>query len=172
MSIKIDTAALDEDLDKRYRALSPWLLSTVSHRFGLRPADAEDVVQESFIRFGRYGVDARARSPRALLFKIAQNLTRDAQRRLFNRQASRHVELDELSPALPPSLVQPSDQAALLDLKSAILGLPDPLRETFLLARVTPLTHKEIADKLGISTKTVEWRISKAVELCLARLGD
>jgi len=171
MSSKIDTTAMDSDLDERFRALSPWLLSTVARRFGLRQADAEDVVQESFIRLSRYDTIARARHPRALLLKIATNVTRDAQRRLFSRASTRHVDLTAIQQDLPPSLIQPGDQAALLDLKSAILELPEPLRKTFLLARFTPLTHIEIAERLGISTKTVEWRINKAVAICLARLG-
>jgi RNA polymerase sigma factor (sigma-70 family) len=172
MSIRIDTAGLDDDLDERFRALSPWLLSMVARRFGLRRADAEDVVQESFIRLGRYSAVARGRYPRALLLKIATNVSRDAQRRLFTRNVDQHVNLDVLQHAPPASLVQPAEQTALLDLKSTILELPEPLRETFLLARFTPLTHIEIAARLGISTKTVEWRISKAVAICVARLNN
>lgn len=160
----------DEDLAARFRSLSPWLRGALARRYGLRPADAEDVVQESFIRLGRYSADDRSRHPRALLLRIAANLTRDAQRRLFARRADRHVGLDAIAVSPPVNLVQPGDQAFLIDLKAAILGLPEPLRETFLLARFTPLTHAEIADRLGISTKTVEWRISRAVAICLAQL--
>jgi RNA polymerase sigma factor (sigma-70 family) len=58
----------------------------------------------------------------------------------------------------------------LIDLKDAILSLPPNLRETFVLARFTPMTNDEIARHQGISTKTVEWRISRAVSICLQRL--
>lgn len=171
MPAKTDAAAKDEDLDERFRTLSPWLLRTVAHRYGLVHADAEDVVQESFIRLGRYSPDARARYPRALLLRIAANISIDARRRLFGRSPGRAISLDDLAPRFEPSLVQPADQMFLVDLKSAILALPEPLRETFLLARFTPLTQAEIAARLGISTKTVEWRISKAVAICLQQLG-
>lgn len=170
MPISGDATAPDEDLDERFRALAPWLSRALGRRYGLRPADAEDVVQESFIRLNRYSASARARHPRALLLKIAINITRDAQRRLFSRAAERHVPVDSLHTSPPVSLVQPADQAFLVDLKATILGLPEPIRETFLLARFTPLTHAEIAERLGISTKTVEWRISRAVAICLAQL--
>jgi RNA polymerase sigma-70 factor (ECF subfamily) len=151
--------------------LAPWLLRTLAHRYGLVNADAEDVVQESFIRLGRYSPDARARHPRALLLRIATNLTTDARRRLTARRAGNAVPIDDLARRPEPRLVQPEDQMILVDLKAAILSLPEPLRETFLLARFTPLTHVEIAHRLGISTKTVEWRISKAVATCLQQLA-
>ena len=128
-------------------------------------------MQESFIRLSRYEAHERGRHPRALLLKIAANLVTDARRRLARRHGNDHVPLDTLPAALPLNLVQPGDQALLIDLKAVILSLPDPLRETFLLARFTPLTQAEIAGRLGISTKTVEWRISKAVAICLAQLG-
>lgn len=170
MPANSDAAALDDDLDERFRALSPWLLRTLARRYGLAHSDAEDMVQESFLRLARYGIGDRSRHPRALLLRIAANLTADARRRLFARGGDRHVALADL-PSPPPSLVCLSDQDFLVDLKSAILDLPEPLRETFLLARFTPLTQAEIAARLGISTKTVEWRISKAIAVCLARLG-
>ena len=57
-----------------------------------------------------------------------------------------------------------------LIIERLILELPEPLRQTFVLSRVGHLSHKAIAERLGISPKTVEWRIAKAVELCAAAL--
>ena len=41
--------------------------------------------------------------------------------------------------------------------------LPDRQKEVFLLSRSEGLSHKEIAEKLGIKPKTVEYHITLAV---------
>lgn len=159
----------DDDLDREYRTFSPWLKRQLTGRFELASRDAEDIVQESFLRLSKYSVADRSRHPRALLMRIASNLTLDAHRRDSARGKGNHVHIDDVDPASAPGLLYPADQEALISLKRAILGLPDHLRETFLLARFTPMTNAEIAARLGISTKTVEWRIKKSVSICLAQ---
>ena len=47
---------------------------------------------------------------------------------------------------------------------SAIQGLPEKCREVFLLNRNEHLKYQEIADRLGISLKTVETQMSKALQ--------
>ncbi len=157
------------DFADEYRSLSPWLKRKLVSRFGIAGHDADDVVQESFIRLGRYSVADRSRHPKALLMRIASNLSMDGYRRAAARGGGRHVPVDEVDPNSAPSLVYPADQEALVELKRTILELPEHLRDTFVLARFTPMTHVEIANHLNISTKTVEWRIRKAVSICLAR---
>ena len=47
---------------------------------------------------------------------------------------------------------------------AAIDKLPPKMREVFILSRYENMSHKEIAQKLGISTKTVENQINKALK--------
>lgn len=54
----------------------------------------------------------------------------------------------------------------------AIEALPDDLRETFLLSRFEELHYKEIAEKLSVSIKTVEARITKTLRILRQDLKD
>ncbi|HEY3390049.1 MAG TPA: RNA polymerase sigma-70 factor [Prolixibacteraceae bacterium] len=53
-----------------------------------------------------------------------------------------------------------------------IAALPDDLRETFMLSRIEELHYKEIAEKLAVSIKTVEARITKALRILRLELKD
>lgn len=158
----------DEGLTETFRTLSPWLQRKLAHRLGSSRADVDDLVQESFVRLGRYAPEDRARHPRALLWKIAGNVARDAFRREAVRQHGQHVPLDDAV----AQLAQGPEQHARAALKQAILALPLPLRDVFLLARFTPMTNADIAKHLDISVKTVEWRLAKAITFCLERVSE
>jgi RNA polymerase sigma-70 factor (ECF subfamily) len=48
---------------------------------------------------------------------------------------------------------------------TAIDALPDRCREVFLMAKRDGMTYREIAEELGISERTVEHQVSKALHL-------
>lgn len=50
-------------------------------------------------------------------------------------------------------------------LKHALDNLPPKCREVFVLSRVSNLTYKQISDSLGISVKTVENQMGKALKI-------
>lgn len=58
------------------------------------------------------------------------------------------------------------------NIRKAIESLPETYRETFTLSRFGEKTNVQIAEKLGISVKTVEYRISKALKILRLRLKD
>ncbi len=55
---------------------------------------------------------------------------------------------------------------------AAIASLPDKTREIFELSRFENKKYQEIADKLNISVKTVEARMSEALKLLRVKLSD
>ena len=57
-------------------------------------------------------------------------------------------------------------------LEKAILELPEQCRLIFRLSRSEELKYKEIADKLGLSVKTVENQMGKALKLLRIKLVD
>lgn len=57
-------------------------------------------------------------------------------------------------------------------ISAAIEELPEKCREIFRLSRFENLKYQQIADQLGISVKTVEAQMSKALQHMRARLAD
>jgi RNA polymerase sigma factor (sigma-70 family) len=156
-----------EGVDRLYRRYGTWLLRTLATRFRATAIEVDDLVQETFLRVARYPAEDAARHPQALLSRIAVNLARDQLRRNVVHGGLGNTELDPFC-----DRVVEDDRHEQLVLKQLVLGLPRPLRDVFLLSRYTGLTYDEIARHLGISVKTVEWRMSKALALCALGLRD
>lgn len=57
-------------------------------------------------------------------------------------------------------------------IEEALASLPENVRETFEMNRFQNLTYNEIADRLGISPKTVDYRIQQALKLLRISLKD
>jgi RNA polymerase sigma-70 factor (ECF subfamily) len=158
-------ADADLELEQLYRSYAQTLAGRLRRRFGAETA--EDIVQEAFLRLRRYGRDDPVRSPKALLTRIAVNLGLDAVRA---EPPSPPLELEALA-GLPEGAVA-CEQDEALQLKQIILQLPKPLQDVFILQRFAGMTYAQIAEHCGVSVKTVEWRMSKAMAFCTARLRD
>lgn len=58
------------------------------------------------------------------------------------------------------------------NIQRAIDCLPDTYRDTFTLSRFGEKTNVQVAEELGISVKTVEYRISQALKILRRKLKD
>jgi RNA polymerase sigma factor (sigma-70 family) len=154
-------------LETLYRQYSGWLGRALSSRFRSTPIEIDDIVQETYVRISRYDAEDAARHPKALLMRIAVNLARDHMRRNVVRGGLAPVD-DHVASAQPVE----AEQHDLLVLKEVVLGLPPIYRDVFVLSRFTGLTYEEIASHVGLSVKAVEWRMSKALAMCTARMRD
>ena len=152
-------------LEALYRHHAAWLVSALRRRFGRE--QAEDLSQEAFARAARYAKD-QLQSPRALLMTLASRAALERR-----RQAGLHAP-DAAAPAElhDEQLWDEGPQESLVLLKQVILALPPKLREVFVLSRFQGLTYDQIGRRCGISTKTVEWRMSRALAICAARMRD
>ena len=125
-------------------------------------AEAEDVVQEAFVR----GLDHPRRllgadNPEAWLRTVAVNLARSRWRR-----AQRLV-------GLAPRLVdapRESDSDGHIVLLQALRALPAGQREAIALHHLADLTVEEVAATLGLPTGTVKARLSRGRAALSARL--
>ncbi|WP_262422639.1 RNA polymerase sigma factor [Brevundimonas denitrificans] len=149
----------DAAVQSLYDRYGAWLSARLIRLYGRQ--EAEDIAQETWVRLFRYkSVDIR--HPPALLLRIASNLMWDRQRQVRRRQ------LEETA-SQRCHIVQAVQSEAVL-IKELILSLPEPLRDVFLLSRVDGLTNAQIGEKLGLSPKTVEWRMTRALAHCAAQL--
>lgn len=135
--------------------------------------DADDVLQDTFLRLHSIPADSDIRNPRSYLFRVADNLATD---RIRSRQThGRHfasvdnpASVDE-SPS-PESVVDYRQRLARL--QQAVAELPDRQRQVFLMHKYDGLSHSEIAGELGITKSAVEKLVMKALAHCRDRLGD
>ncbi len=123
---------------------------------GLNRAEAEEVVQETFLRLCRRQRAKDAQSNlRGWVFRVAHNLARDEHR----RRRRRPVEpLDEVSrdPGATPEQQVLADEKA-VRLMAALNRLPAAQRECLHL-RAEGLRYREIAEVVGAAVSTVaEW---------------
>lgn len=147
-----------------FRRYGGWLRRTLSKRFG--PEKAEDLVQETFLRMGPYEGRVIAH-PAALLARVAQNVAVSDHRRAVARGG---LALRLYEGETTPDVAVPADQAEGILLKQIILSMPSIFRDVFVLSRFAGLSYDQIAEHLGLSVKTVEWRMSKALAHCATKL--
>lgn len=143
-----------------YEEHADWFKGRVERRYGR--ADAEDIVQDTWLRMTSARSLARIHHPRAFLLRIATNLASTRRRR-------RELALRAEAGAAVRDCID-ADQTDRVMLAQIVLGLPESLRDVFLLSRIDGLTNAQIADRLGISPKTVEWRMTRALAHCAAQL--
>ncbi len=124
--------------------------------------DAEDVIQEAYLRVLRYSAEHVVQSEERLLFSAARNLAVDNRRRqkVWERNAADCALLAaEDSPASDEVL---EARQRLKHVQEAIDLLPSRCREIFLLHRIEGLSYSQIAKSVGISVSAVEKHIARA----------
>lgn len=152
-------------VEELYRRYAPWLGAMLRRRFGRKiEAEAEDVVQETYARLAPYD-PASIERPQALLMKVASNLALDLLRRRSVR--GRHAHQEQLN-ALLSNAATPE---GLLLVKEAILTIPEPYKDVFVLRRFHGLSYEEISTRSGLTVKSIEWRLSKAAAHCVKYLA-
>ena len=128
-------------------------LFAVARRLTGQQADAEDIVQETFVRAWKAISSFRAQAAvRTWLLRIAVNLCRN-----MHGRRRETVQLTE-TPAPP----EDSDALAKRWLDRALKKLPGGYREVLVLHDVLELNHFEIAEVLGVSVGTTKSQLHRA----------
>jgi RNA polymerase sigma-70 factor (ECF subfamily) len=174
VGLKRDPIVAEPYADLRHQALAYLdALYGFALRLTKRPPDADDLVQETYLRAFRF---AHRFEPgthlKAWLFQILRNTFLTFYRRnahqplLFDQGA---VEGAEGSPDAEASL---ASVATVLDLERALAELPEEFRSVLLLADLEGFQLGEIAQIMDIPVGTVKSRLFRARRLLRRRLAD
>jgi RNA polymerase sigma-70 factor, ECF subfamily len=133
--------------------------------------DAEDIVQETFLRLHRSGSWQQVEDERALLARIAWRLAVDRVRSNGRGKEAAALEADLTSrEPSPEQRVLMADRDATV--RRLIDALPEELRLPLALSGMEGLTSRQIAGIMGIPEGTVRTRISRARELVKQKLRN
>ncbi|BBP60225.1 sigma-70 family RNA polymerase sigma factor [Pseudomonas sp. St316] len=157
--------SLRSAVDVLYSDHHSWLQGWLRKRLG-NTFDAADLAQDTFVRVIKARTALDIREPRPYLSRIAKGLLID----LFRRRSLEQSYLEVL--AAMPQEQQPSleEQAimlqALMEIDRLLLGLGPRVRQAFILSQFDGLTYPQIAERLGVSVRTVNNHMAKAMEHC------
>jgi len=134
--------------------------------------DAEDVVQESFLKAYKAQESFRGGEARTWVLSIVRNTAMDLLRRYKLRATvtlgDQGYEPQDHSPDPERGLLEQSRRE---QVRQAISHLESEFREVIVLRAIEGLSYKEIASVLNIPMGTVMSRLSRARNLLLVELG-
>jgi RNA polymerase sigma-70 factor (ECF subfamily) len=140
-----------------------------------RAADAEDLVQDTYLKALRFRSSfERGTNLKAWLFTILHNTWRNARRASVRNPVA--VDSEAVERAAAPADAADSPDARLsrqtldADLRAALDALPDAFRQAVWLRDVEEFSYAEIAKMLGIPIGTVMSRISRGRRLLYEHL--
>lgn len=160
MSAALDSWFIREILVHE-QALERYLRRCWSHR-----EDVHDLRQDIYVRVYEAAGKALPTAPKSFLFTIARNLMTDRLRRAKVVPIFTVGDFDGLNVLVEDdSLERVSGRQALARLAAAFDRLPDRCREAVWLRRVEDLPQKAVAQRMGVSEKTVEKHLAKGMRL-------
>lgn len=167
---------VSEDLEAVFAEVRPAFLRMAERMCGNR-ADAEDVLQETFLRALRHGIPPDVRKVAAWLTTTLKNVFVDhcrKMKRLPSHESitDHHDSLTQLEPDGP----EPEwGNITLEDIRDALDAIEPVYREVYRLHVFERLSYEQIAQQLGIPRVTVGTRLNRARkklrEVLVARVG-
>jgi RNA polymerase sigma-70 factor (ECF subfamily) len=147
-----------------------WL---AAHAASLNRPDVDDIIQEAYSRLWTANL-TQISNPRACLYSVIRNLVAERARRARVVPLERMGEIEALriiseDPGPERSVSARQELARLLKL---IARLPKQCRRAFELRTFDGLSQRDIASTLGISEKTVEKHLAKALVRVMSGMED
>ena len=153
----MENVVTHEDWKVCFSELVPGLV-LFARQFVRTGADAEDIVQDAFVRFWR---KEHSIENRALLFATVRSVALDLLRRDARRARREANAALEVEQSTPPQF--DFDDGSQRELAAAVDRLPVEQREVLVMKIWNELTFVEIGDALGISQNTAASRYRYAL---------
>ena len=156
--------------DTLFRRYYP-MLCAYGHRF-VELEDAEEIVEDSLLWIWEHRETLVIESSlNSYLFKMVY-------RRALNKLA--HIDATQRADTRfyeeMQEMLQDTDYYQIEELakriEDAVAALPESYREAFVMHRFRDMSYKEIAETLGVSPKTIDYRIQQALKQLRVDLKD
>ncbi len=155
-------------LDELYDLYGDALYRYLTLRLG-SAQDAEDVLQETFVRLARYGDRRRfIREPKAFAFRCAHNEAN----RFWKKRLRHRNEEAAFRPELASRLFRGPDEASEVRLGEALAELSAEQREAVVLKEFESLTFRAIGAVCRVSTNTAASRYRYGMARLRAFFGE
>lgn len=133
------------------------------------PQLADDTLHDLYLKIQNQSPSSSIKYPKAYLFRMANNLVIDVQRKAARQEKTGDDEaLEQPNAVGPEEIVIQAQRLSIV--KQAMTELPDKTRDVFRMQRLQQLEKAEVADKLGISVNMVEKHLRRAVKFCRNKL--
>lgn len=122
---------------------------------------ATDITQDAFMRLWEKDFEYHPKKTKGLIYKIAREMW------ISGHRKSSKFQKTELSLNYVDESTQPSQELEYNELRRTyervLAQLPENQRDVFLMNRMEQLSYKEIAERLELSVKAIEKRMSLAL---------
>ncbi|MGD9544591.1 MAG: methanobactin precursor domain-containing sigma factor [Methylocystis sp.] len=153
-----------EMIDRLYRSHHRDLITRARRVIG--SDDAEDMVQEAYLKMLEGDRSAPVSNARGYVSKVTSTLAIDSLRRqrtharalTENNVWFQSADRDSLSAAIPDALGLASD------VQTALMQLPRCCGRIFFMSRILGFSHSEIAQEIGVSLRTVHRNLTRALD--------
>jgi RNA polymerase sigma factor (sigma-70 family) len=138
-------------------------------------AQAEDVVQEAWLRFDKVSRQRLLDEPLSYLYRIVRNLALDGRRKQAREDryivAGADLQAEQVAEDRPSPEAEAVGRGELRAVQAALLELPERTRVAVEMHRFGGATLADIADFLGISVGLAHALVVDGLEHCRVRLS-
>jgi RNA polymerase sigma factor (sigma-70 family) len=136
--------------------------------------DAEDMVQESYLKAFRFFAGFQGTNCRAWFLRIVRNTCYTAlgSRHMKDKQVPLDSEVDEIEDPAPLPPTSLAKKATVEAVREAIAALPVDFREVVVLRELQGLSYKEISEVSGVPLGTVMSRLARGRHQLYVMLAD
>jgi|SRR6185312_12566114 len=149
-----------------------YVFALLSHAYNKTHSreEAKDIVQEVFTTLWAKRESLQITNLAGYLFKSVRNIfLNQIAHQAVQDKFLQSMEQFTSSTEIPDHLIRERQLMAIIERE--IAALPTKMREVFELSRKENLSHKEIAEKLGISEQTVSKQVTNALRILRPKLG-
>jgi len=133
---------------------------------------AEEIVQGMFLKFWEKRAGLNIQSIKAYLYKCVYNDSLNYLKQEKTKSKYQDFTVHTMNTEHEPASLKVELSELQQHLREALNHLPEQCRTIFQMSRFEELKYREIADHLGLSIKTVENQMGKALKILRLKLAD